>query len=160
MRVSVESPTGPISDRRRYFAGTIFGLPRDDFGPILLVPFLGALFAAALLSLLRSRSRRSTASIELLNRSGVATSVLDLSAEKTVIGAATDADVTIAGSPDMQDHHATIVRDENRGTFTLMSTRAITVNNKRYTKRRLRAGDVIELPGATIVFNDPEDDGE
>jgi Mg-chelatase subunit ChlD len=160
VRVSVESPAGPISERRRCFAGTIFGLPRDDFGPILLMPFLGALLATALLSLLRSRSRRSTASIELLNRSGVATSVLDLSAEKTVIGAATDADVTIAGSPDMQDHHATIVRDEKRGTFTLMSTQAVTVNNKRYTKRRLRAGDVIELPGATIVFDDPEDDGE
>ena len=157
VRIAVTTPAGPAEAERRYFSGTIFGLPREDLGPIFLLPVAVAILLAALLTLLRVRARRGGANLEILTESGVGTKVLDLSGEKTVIGAAADADLTIAGSPDMQDRHATIVKDEQTGRYTLTSTVPVTVNNRQYTRRALQPGDVLELPGATIVFDKPED---
>lgn len=145
---------GPETERE-YFAGTLFGLPRADYGALFLLPFLGALLLAAILAQLRFRNTRGRANVEVLTPGG-ATQVLDLAGEKTVIGAAAEADVTIAGSPDMRDSHATIVHDAKRGTYTVVATDTITVNNKTTTQRELRPGDVIELPGATVVFDVPE----
>ncbi|MDA3948960.1 MAG: VWA domain-containing protein [Spirochaeta sp.] len=152
--VNADGGAGPETERQ-YFAGTLFGLPREDYGVLFVLPFVGALLLAALLAQLRFRNTRGKANVEVLSPTGGATQVLDLTGEKTVIGAAADADVTIAGSPDMRDNHATIVHDEKRGTYTVVATEAITVNNRSTTKRDLRPGDVIELPGATVVFDVP-----
>ncbi len=157
VRIEVAVPGRTVDAERRYFAGTIFGLPRDDFGFIYLVPILAAPLLAWLLTLLRARRGRSAANLEILGAQGGSTKVLDLSGPQTVIGASAEADVTIAGSPDMLERHATIVHDEKRGTYTVVSAQPVTVNNRRYTKRTLEAGDVIELPGATIVFDEPTD---
>lgn len=157
VRIEVDLDGRTVDAERRYFAGTIFGLPRDDFGVAYVIPLLVALAGAALLTLLRSRRRANAANLEILGARGGATKVLDLTGQQTVIGASAEADVTIAGSPDMADRHATIVHDQARGTYTIVSAQPVTVNNQSYTKRALEPGDVIELPGATIVFDEPED---
>jgi Mg-chelatase subunit ChlD len=159
VKIAVVNASGVAAaeTERQYFAGTLFGLPREDYGALFLLPFGVALLLAALLAQLRFRNTRGTANVEVISPTGGATRVLDLTGEKTVIGAAADADVTIAGSPDMRDNHARIVHDETRGTYTVVATEAITVNNHLTTRRDLRPGDVIELPGATVVFDVPED---
>ncbi len=155
VRLEVNVEDRLATGSRRYFSGTIFGLPRDTIGFVLVVPAFIALLLAALLVFLRARSSRKVANLELLSHSGIGTRVMEIPGAKTVIGAAADADITIADSPDMQEQHATIVRDEKTGAYTIVSSVPVTVNNSAVTKRTLSAGDVIELPGATIVFDDP-----
>lgn len=143
---------------RQYYAGTLFGLPDEQIGPGLLLPFGIALLLAAALMLFRFRNNRTGANVEVLNARGKATQVIDLTSPKTVIGGSADADVTIANAPDIRDSHATIERDERTGTYTIVSDNPVTVNNKPTKRRKLTPGDVVQLPGATVVFDDPESD--
>lgn len=155
LRVELDSPEGRVSREGAYYAGTLFGLPREDWNPLTLLLFPGALAAAALLGQLRFLNRRKSPNLEVLGLRGGATRVLDLSGQETVIGASAEADLTMTSSPDMRDRHATIVRDEKRGTATVVSAQEILVNNQPVTRRVLEPGDVIQLPGATLVFDDP-----
>ncbi|SIP92811.1 Inner membrane component of T3SS domain-containing protein [Alkalispirochaeta americana] len=157
LRIEVDAPEGTVSREGAYFAGTLFGLPREDWSPLTLLLFPGALAAAALLGRLRFLNRRKSPNLEILGLRGGATRVLDLSGQETVIGASADADLTMTSSPDMRDRHATIVRDEKRGISTVVSAQEILVNNQRTTRRVLEPGDVIQLPGATLVFDDPRE---
>ncbi|TVR91306.1 MAG: FHA domain-containing protein [Spirochaetaceae bacterium] len=156
LRVVMELPEGTAEQERSYFAGTLFGLPRDDFGPLFGIPFLVAVLLAAALARLRFLNRRSSANVEILDLRGRSTQVLNLSGQQTVIGASADADITLSHSPDMQDKHATIVFDEKRGSYTVVSVQPVEVNNHLTTRRELEPGDVIQLPGATVVFDRPE----
>jgi Mg-chelatase subunit ChlD len=156
-RVRVSPATGPEPQAvRRYFAGTIFGEPRDDFGIAFAIPFFAAIAGALLLGQLRPRNSRSTANVELFDATGKATQIVDLTSEKTVVGGADAADITIAGSPDLKDNHATILHDSQRDTYTVVATEPIVVNNRQTTRRVLEPGDVVELPGTTVVFDVPE----
>ena len=142
---------------RQYYAGTLFGLPDGQIGFGLLLPFGISLLLAALLMLLRFRNNRTGASVEVLNARGRATQVIDLTSPKTIIGGSADADVTIANAPDVRDSHATIERDERTGAYTIVSDNPVTVNNKPTKRRKLTPGDVVQLPGATVVFDEPEE---
>jgi len=170
-RISYRASTSPTEQRfvrvrvgtrpavratRRYYAGTLFGLPDESIGWLTLLPLLVALLLGAALAMLRFRNNRTGASVEVLNARGRATQVIDLTSPQTVIGGSVDADVTIAGSPDIRDSHATIVRNERSGAYTIVSDHAVMVNNRPTKKRTLTAGDVVQLPGATVVFDNPE----
>ncbi|MBI9106368.1 MAG: VWA domain-containing protein [Spirochaetales bacterium] len=74
----------------------------------------------------------------------------------TIIGASRDADYTIAGNPGIDSEHATIVHDKQAGTFTLVSNRAVRVNNRKVKNRELTPGDVIQIEGSTIIFDAPD----
>lgn len=157
--VRVRFDTGaaaPVETTRVYITSTIFGLPAENFGWPYLLPLLGAILAAAILGLIRFRNNRTEPNLEVLDARGKSTQVFSLSSQKTVIGSSTGADLTVAGSPDMREQHATIVHDEKKGTYTVVSDTPIKVNNQKTTKRDLTPGDVVQLPGATIVFDEPE----
>jgi hypothetical protein len=79
-----------------------------------------------------------------------------LNNDVTVIGASTGADYTIAGNPGIDAEHATIVHNAETDVFTLVSQRAVRVNNKKVKNRTLTPGDVIRIEGATIIFDAPE----
>ncbi|MFP4408119.1 MAG: FHA domain-containing protein [Spirochaetaceae bacterium] len=55
----------------------------------------------------------------------------------------------------MREQHATILYDDKKGTYTVVSDTPIKVNNRKTTNRELTPGDVVQLPGATIVFDEP-----
>lgn len=156
LRVVVELPEGNAEQERSYFAGTLFGLPREDFGPLFGIPVLVALLLAAALARLRFLNRRTSANVEILDLRGRSTQVLNLTGQQTVIGASEAADITLAHSPDMQDRHATILFDEKKGSYTVVSVQPVEVNNQLTTRRNLEPGDVVQLPGATVVFDRPE----
>jgi Mg-chelatase subunit ChlD len=142
---------------REFFAGSIFGAPVDGFGPLFLIPLLLAVLLAGAMSLLQFRNRRPQPNLEVLNARGRATQLVNLGSGQTVIGGSDAADLTIAGSPDLHDRHATVVFDEKRSAYTVVSDRPIRVNNQSTNKRELSPGDVIQLPGATVVFDLPEE---
>ncbi|MFP4427380.1 MAG: VWA domain-containing protein [Spirochaetaceae bacterium] len=149
------SAGGAVETTRVYITSTIFGLPAENFGWLYLIPLLGAILGALLLGLLRFRNSRTDPNLEVLDPRGRATQVLSLTSEKTIIGSSNSADLTVAESPDMREQHATILYDDKKGTYTVVSDTPIKVNNRKTTNRELTPGDVVQLPGATIVFDEP-----
>lgn len=79
-----------------------------------------------------------------------------LTSMNTIIGGSAQADFTVTGIPDIKESHATIVQDDKAGTYTIISDEEIKVNNQNTRKRKLKPGDVINIEGATIVFDAPE----
>ena len=144
--------------QRRYFTATILGAPGTAAWQLYLIPLILGLLLAVLVALLRFRNRKTTPNLEVLTPRGKATQLLDITATKTVIGSSTEADLTIANAPSLKESHATIVFDKTTKSYTVVSDDPINVNNHRTSKRRLEPGDVIQLPGSTIVFDAPEEE--
>jgi Ca-activated chloride channel family protein len=85
------------------------------------------------------------------------TRVLPLGSAKTVIGGSSKADLTIVGAPQVKEEHATILFDPKDKSYTVVGSGDITVNNQPVKTRKLQPGDVIDVGGATIVFDDSKD---
>lgn len=75
---------------------------------------------------------------------------------KSAIGRNGANDIHISG-PFVSRFHAVVAREDG-GTFVidLQSTNGTYVNGERVTRRRLQAGDVIEIEGFTLRFVDPQ----
>jgi Ca-activated chloride channel family protein len=158
VRVRVRSGGAEAEATRFYFSTTVFGLPLASLGWWLLVPFVLAGLGVWLATRLRLESRPGPARLQVLHtRVGSAsTRVLPLASAKTVIGGSKKADITIAGAPGVQGEHATVLYDPKTKSYTVVGGGDITVNNRPVKTRRLQAGDVIDVGGATIVFDDGE----
>ena len=68
------------------------------------------------------------------------------------------ADFTIAGAPRIREQHATIVKDPRDSSYTIAGSGDLMVNNQPVTTRKLESGDVIDVGGSTIVFENGEKD--
>ncbi|MFP4376818.1 MAG: FHA domain-containing protein [Spirochaetales bacterium] len=158
VQVVVNTRDGSARSTRTYFAGTLFGLPTDRISVLTFLPLLLALLIAALLTLVRIKNNRTEPNIEVINARGRATQIQNITSPKTVIGGSEAADVTIVGAPDVRDSHATIEYDRKNNTYTVVSTEPIQVNNQPTKRRKLSPGDVVQLPGATVVFDAPDTD--
>ena len=141
---------------RFYFSSTIFGKPLDSFSPWLLLPLLLALLLMWLLSRIKFEKKKTVPSLEVLSTriGNVSTKMLPLGAGKTVIGGSANANMTIAGAPDVKAQHATIVFDEKKHAYTIAGDGDITVNNREAKDRPLESGDVIKIGGTVIVFDE------
>lgn len=148
----------PQQATRFYFSSTVFGLPLDRVGALLIVPFVLAFIALWLISLLKFEKKRGPATLEVLKtRVGRAqTRMLPLGTAKTVIGGSRSADLTIAGNPGIKERHATVVYDAKKKAYTVVGSGNLTVNNRPVKTKVLEPGDVIDVGGATIVFDDGE----
>jgi Ca-activated chloride channel family protein len=87
------------------------------------------------------------------------TKVFSLKNNLTVIGGSNAADITIAGNPAMKESAATIVFDKKGGTYTIAADSDMTVNNKPVKNKKLEPGDVINIAGTVVVYNDPSENG-
>jgi Ca-activated chloride channel homolog len=148
------------SSERYYYAGTVFG---QSGGPapawiFLAVPL--ALLAWLALSLVKFERPSLSANLSLLYApgAGMGTKMFNVG-DRTVIGADRTADITIAGDSALERSPVTIVKDPTTRKFTIMSTDAILVNNRRVTKKNLEPGDVINFNGTIAVFDDDEGAG-
>lgn len=138
-------------DSRDYVVPLLFGAPGTGS---LLVPLLfviGGLGLLALLFILTFERPAERAQIQTVD-TGM---TIALTGNATVIGSSADAQMTIAGNPAIDAEHATIMRDDTSGTFTLVSKRRVRVNNNPVTRRELTPGDVIQIEGTSIVFDAP-----
>ena len=141
---------------RFYFSSTIFGLPMNNLTPLLLIPLLLALFLWLILSKIPFTKPSAHPNIEVLqsDRGSASTRIITLNSDKTVIGGSDNADLTISGVPEVKQNHATIVFDKNKKQYTVIAEGDITVNNRPVKEKTLEAGDVINVGGTTIVFDD------
>ena len=148
----------PQQATRFYFSSTVFGLPLDRVGVLLIVPFVLAFIALWLISLLKFEKKRGPATLEVLKtRVGRAqTRMMPLGTTKTVIGGSRSADLTIVGNPGIKERHATVVYDAKKKAYTVVGSGNLTVNNRPVKTKVLEPGDVIDVGGATIVFDDGE----
>jgi Ca-activated chloride channel family protein len=158
VRVEVQTRSGPTSATRFYFASTVFGLPLPALGWPLLLPFLLACLLGWLATLLKLESRKGPARLQVLQtRIGSAsTRAIPLGTAKTVIGGSPKANLTIVGAPGVRGEHATVLYDPKSRSYTIVAGGDLTVNNRPVKARKLEAGDVIDVGGATIVFDDGE----
>ena len=158
VRVSVEQSGEKASAARFYFASTVFGLPVSPLTPLFVVPFLLAIALLWLLTRLKLEWKTRPAHLEVLQtRVGHAsTRVLPLAGSRTVIGGGQKADLTIAGAPQVKEEHATILFDPRDKSYTVVGGGDLLVNNQPARTRKLEPGDVIDVGGATIVFDEPE----
>jgi Ca-activated chloride channel homolog len=145
------------SSERYYYAGTVFG---QSGGPVPAWIFLAvplALLAWLVLSLVKFEKPSLSANLSLLYApgAGMGTKMFNVG-DRTVIGADRTADITIAGDSALERSPVTIVKDPTTRKFTIMSTDAILVNNRRVTKKNLEPGDVINFNGTIAVFDDDE----
>lgn len=139
---------------RSYYAGTILGTSPSEIGPWLLAPVLAALALWALIRRLRFQNKRSDANLELLSGGRAATRMFSLPQGRTVIGGSDNADLTVHGAPSMRAHHATVVYDEKTRRYRVESESEITVNNQPATKQDLEPGDVLNIGGTIVVFDE------
>ena len=79
---------------------------------------------------------------------------ITLTKGKTLIGGSQNSDMTIVGAHSTKDNYATILYDDAKDKYTLVSDGDLTVNNKPVKTKTLEAGDVINTGSATIVFDD------
>ena len=123
----------------------------------MLIPLLLAFLFPWLLSKIKFQQESHKPLLEILN-SGTAesvTKVFNLNDNKTVIGGSKYADMTIMGGlTKVKEKHATVIYDKKRNKYTLVSDGDVKVNNKNVQTRVLESGDVLNVEGTTIIFDD------
>jgi len=161
VRVTVSSTGQETSATRFYFSSVVFGLPLENLWIWLLLPLIAAFLLLWLLTVLKLERKPGPASLEVLQtRVGrPVTRIVPLTSSKTVIGGSARADLTIAGAPQMREEHATILYDPKDRSYTVVGSGDITVNNREVKTRKLEPGDVLDVGGATIVFDDDKEKG-
>jgi Ca-activated chloride channel family protein len=158
VRVSSGTTDGrKLSATRYYFAGTVLGQNADKPRVWYLIPIGSAALAWLTLMLLKLEKETDRAGVRLLygpGGGGQSTRFFELAGPQTVIGAAPDADISIAGNPSLKASHATILFDEAKNVYTVVSESPVTVNNHTVTRKRLESGDVINMAGTVVVFDE------
>ncbi|HUI73172.1 MAG TPA: VWA domain-containing protein [Spirochaetia bacterium] len=159
LQMAVKDQGNETSATRFYFSSVVFGLPLSSLSPALVIPFVVGLGLLWLLTFVKLERRPGPANLEVLQtRVGhPMTRILPLSGTKTIIGGSRSADLTIVGSPQVKQEHATILFDPKDKSYTVVGSGDITVNNQPVKTRKLEPGDVIDVGGATIVFDDSKD---
>lgn len=156
VRAVLRDNTGrEFTSERYYYSGTVLGwnegLPSWYYLLFLLIP------ALLWLSLLffRLEKESTQAGLRLLyGPSGRKTQVFNLNSAQTVVGSSDNADFTIGGNPSLQGRHATILFDKTQNAYTVVGDSNLTVNNRDVTRKRLEPGDVINMAGTVVVFDD------
>ena len=158
VRIQVREDGQSRQTTRFYFSSTVFGAPREKLGILLVIPLVLAFVLLWMISLLKFEKKRGPATLEVLKtRVGRAqTRVMPLGSAKTVIGGSRNADLTIAGNPSVKEQHATVIFDAKKKAYTVVGSGDLTVNNRPVKTKVLEPGDVIDVAGATIVFDDGE----
>lgn len=153
----VEIRLNNASSVKTYVPRFLFGKPGSHPFWIYLLFLAAALLIWALLMLLKLEKPARQAELTLLTAGAgnAPKRTVFIQSDRTVIGGAPQADFTVAGIPSIRDSHATIIQDPRSGDYTLVSNATVMVNNKPATNRKLTPGDVINVEGATIIFDAP-----
>ena len=159
--VQVKYKQGSASDTvsRTYFSSTVFGQPSESFNAVFLMAIAVAGALLWWISRLKFEKQHRSPSIEVLNAGAgkLSTQVVTLGGEETIIGSSPNADMTIAGLPTVEENHATIVFDPSSKKYALEGKGKMLVNNQLVTTKVLEPGDLINIDGTTMVFDEGAD---
>lgn len=140
---------------RYYYVGTLFGSGAAAPEPLFfLAPLVAALVWLALVLFKLERETDEAGLRLLFAPGGQKTRFVPLAGAATVIGAAPDADLSVAGNPGLGARHATVLFDQATASYTLVADGSLTVNNRTVTKKKLESGDVINMAGTVVVFDE------
>lgn len=154
--VKAEIPgTGTSSEPAFYFSGTLFGKPSEKFSWYFFLSLVLVAFVIVYLVTRKQSAPAEKAELEVTDFSG-ATQMFSVDSQKTIIGSSESNDVTVVNSEGGAQSEATIVFDEKKSAYTVVSDSEVMVNNNPVKTRVLEAGDVININGATIIFNDKD----
>lgn len=157
-QVKVTYKKGDESDSvtRVYVSSTVFGQASPSFHMLMLLLTLVAIALLWLLSKIKFERQRKSPSLEVLNAGAgkLSTQVLTLGGDETVIGSSPNADITIAGLPTIEENHATVVFDQSSQRYSLKGKGKLLVNNQPVTTKILEPGDLINIDGTTMVFDE------
>ncbi len=157
VRVTYEGADSKASTVRRYYSGTVLGSGTAKPSPYHALFFVIPLILWLFLLFFKLERETTQAGIQLLyGAQGAQTRAFPLSSGQTIIGGDNTADITIAGNPSMKGNAATIVFDDARGRYTIAAQSDLTVNNKPVKTKILEPGDVINMSGTVVVFDDKE----
>lgn len=157
VRITYYGDTRQSRDVRQYYAGAVLGYGSHSLSYPHLLALLIPLILWVLLILFKLERDTSEAGIRLLyGASGEKTKAFTLGGAQTIIGGADTCDITIAGNPSLKDNAATIAFDEGRNRYTIAAQSDLTVNNKPVKTKILEPGDVINMAGTVVVFEDKQ----
>lgn len=145
----------PAAAERSYYAGTVLGWSASPPEPWQFLFFAVPLALWAAFVFLKLEKPVDAAGIRLLGGKGLKTMDFALEAKATVIGGSDAADITIAGNPALKGSHATIVFDADRKTYAIKADGELRVNNKPVKTKILEPGDMIDMAGTVVVFDEP-----
>ena len=146
------------SDTKTYFAPSLMGSPIKKPFLLSVLGFIFVVITWILLVIIRFEKPAKQAEISMLKH-GTGKPIqrtIALNSNRTVIGNSPKADFTVMGNPKIKGSHAEIIHDKKTGGFTIVSDEEVKVNNRPTKKRVLKPGDVINIEGATIIFDTPE----
>lgn len=154
--VKVESrETGVESQPVFYFSGTLFGKPTENFHWLYFTAIILVALMLEILLRLKQAAPAEKAGLEVKDYTG-ATQMFSVDSQKTIIGSSDSDDVTVVGNQGENQNEATIIFDEKKSAYTVVSDSEVLVNNNPVKTKILEPGDVININGATIIFNDKE----
>ncbi len=147
---------------RIYFASSVFGNPAKSINFLAFLAFILACLLLWLISKLKFEKQHGQPTIEVMNSGpgSPSTKILTLSNEQTIIGSAPESHMTIAGMPEIENQHATIIYDEKKDQYQLVGETKMLVNNQVVTTKILESGDLINLNGMTMVFDEGSEKNE
>ena len=156
VRVVYQDGNRKRTSTRAYFTSPLFGTPFASVNVFIFITFIIACLALWLISKLKFEKQHAKPTIEVMQSGpgNPSTQILTLDNEQTVIGSAPESDMTIAGIPEIENHHATIVYDEKKDQYQLVGETKVLVNNQVVTTKILESGDLINFNGMTIVFDE------
>jgi Ca-activated chloride channel homolog len=145
-----------LSSERFYFTGTVFGQPVKELKTEIFAAFAIAVMLLVLLSQVRFEKQLKQPSLQILNKgsANVSTQILTLGQDRINIGSGGNANITIAGIPSIQDNHATVFYDKTKDLYKLSGNGKLTVNNQVVVTKVLESGDLINIDGVTMVFDE------
>lgn len=160
--VRVRYSTNAVSNEtsRFYFSSTLFGTPPKELNYLYLIGLLLSPLLLALLTKVKFEKESDSSVLEVIgkNPGKIEQTVIALDQAQTIIGSSPNADMTIAGMPDIEEQHATVMFDEQINQYTIVGDGKLMVNNNPITTKILEPGDLININGVTMVFDQGEDD--
>jgi len=156
LRVKYVNDGPPKATTRFYLTSTVFGQPPEKTNFLSLIAFAIAGLLLWWLSRLKFEKPSRRPTLEILNTGSaqVSTRILPLANAQTVIGSAPDSNLTIAGIPAIEANHATVVFDQPQNRYTMISQSRIKINNQPVQTKVLESGDLIDLGGVRLIFDD------
>jgi len=155
VRVTYPLADGFAESVRYYYSGTVLGsntqAPQWYYALFFIIPLLILLFFI----FFKLEKETTEAGIQLLyGAKNMHTTAFTLTGQQTIIGGDATADITLSGNPSLKGNAATIVFDKTKKRYSITAESDLTVNNKPVTTKVLEPGDVINMSGTVVVFDD------
>lgn len=155
VRVTYPLADGFSESVRYYYSGTVLGSNTQAPQWYYVLFFIIPLFILLFFILFKLEKETTEAGIQLLyGAKNMHTKAFTLTGQQTIIGGAATADITLSGNPALKGNAATIVFDKTKKRYSITADSDLTVNNKPVTTRILEPGDVINMSGTVVVFDD------